>query len=277
MDITVACACIAARQLRSVLAIAVLPAARCQPHSKALAAAGVCTRAAGAELAWPSSTSSAPPTTRTAWAAPFVRCAAAGSPWGPSKCRSWMAHSHRLAWRQRMRGATPAVFAHCKAGARCCCAIQLRRFLRSCPSCLQVVLSKKMSHPNVVQCYAWTVLTGGLGHGNRCQLALSGRASCGFCPGQRSREVSWLCKQACYGHQQPGSGCGPRPVDALHHTLMPRPHALPPCPTPTFTLPSRPPTSPQSLTLAAAPPHQAAPLASAPPSTSPSPAGGRGG
>lgn len=25
----------------------------------------------------------------------------------------------------------------------------------------EVVLSKKMSHPNVVQCYSWTVLTGG--------------------------------------------------------------------------------------------------------------------
>ena len=33
------------------------------------------------------------------------------------------------------------------------------------PTCaLQVVLSKKMSHPNVVQCFSWTVLSGvGLG------------------------------------------------------------------------------------------------------------------
>lgn len=49
----------------------------------------------------------------------------------------------------------------CVCTARCCCAISCQ-ILQACPVCLQVVLSKKMSHPNVVQCYAWTVLTGGL-------------------------------------------------------------------------------------------------------------------
>ena len=37
----------------------------------------------------------------------------------------------------------------------------------------EVVLSKKMSHPNVVQCYAWTVLTG-------ARSAASAAAACGW-------------------------------------------------------------------------------------------------
>lgn len=37
----------------------------------------------------------------------------------------------------------------------------LSAFAGSTVSSSQVVLSKKMSHPNVVQCYSWTVLMGG--------------------------------------------------------------------------------------------------------------------